>query len=124
MATHQKIAILGHVDVDPAVRDDVVASVVDLQRSTRDDEPGCLAYVIAADPADPARIQIVELWESAEAAEAHFQHPNFAATGAAFRAAPRRGGASRKYRIDAEDDVKGPDGQASGTFWSAGDRER
>jgi quinol monooxygenase YgiN len=122
MATHHKIAILGHVDVDPAVRDDVVASVVDLQRSTRDDEPGCLAYVIAADPVDPARIQIVELWESAEAADAHFQHPNFEATGVALRAAPRLGGASRKYRIDAEDDVKGPDGQASGSFWSAGER--
>ena len=124
MASHQKIAIIGHVDVDPVVRDEVVASVVDLQRSTRDDEPGCLAYVIAADPVDPARIQIVELWESAEAADAHFQHPNFAATGAALRAAPRRGGTSRKYRIDAEDDVKGPDGQASGAFWSAGDCEQ
>jgi quinol monooxygenase YgiN len=121
MAAHQKIAILGHVDIDPAIRDKVVASVADLQRSTREEEPGCLAYVIAADPTDPARIQIVELWASASAAEAHFQHPNFAATGAALRAAPRRGGSSRKYRIDAEDDVKGADGQASASFWSAGD---
>ena len=95
MATHQKIAILGHVDVDPAIRDELVASVADLQRSTREDEPGCLAYIIAADPTDPARIQIVELWASAEATEAHFQHPNFAATGAALRAAPRTTGTMR-----------------------------
>ncbi len=121
MATQQKIAILGHVDVDPAIRDELVASVVDLQRSTRDDEPGCLAYIIAADPVNPGRVQIVELWASAEALDAHFQHPNFAASGAALRAAPRLGGASRKYRIDAEDDVKGGDGQASAAFWSAGD---
>jgi hypothetical protein len=54
MAAHQKIAILGHVDVDPAARDEVIASVVDLQRSTRDDEPGCLAYVIGS-RTDPDR---------------------------------------------------------------------
>jgi quinol monooxygenase YgiN len=116
---HQKIAILGHIDVDPDDRDGLVASVVDLQRSTREDEPGCLAYLIAADPVHPGRIQIVELWESAEAADAHFQHPNFAASGAALRSVPRRGGSSRKYRIDAEDEVKGADGQASASFPSA-----
>jgi quinol monooxygenase YgiN len=115
----QKIAIFGHVDVEPDARDGLVASVAELQRSTRDDEPGCLGYVIAADPADPGRIQIAELWESADALEAHFQHPNFAATGAALRSVNRRGGSSRKYRVDADDEVRGPDGQASATFRSA-----
>jgi quinol monooxygenase YgiN len=116
MDTDHKIAILGHIDVDPAVRDELVASVADLQRATRDDEPGCLVYLIAADPADPGRIQIVELWESAEAADVHFQHPNFFATGTALRSVERRGGASRKYRIDAEDDVRGDDGTATSAF--------
>ena len=112
------IAVIGHIDVDPSERDRLVASTVDLQRATRRDEPGCLVYTMAADPAEPGRISIVELWESAEALDAHFLHPNFKATGEALRAAPRLGGSALKYRIDACDPVKGPDGSASATFWS------
>jgi len=113
-----RIAILGSIEVDPAVRDELVAATVALQLATRTDEPGCLAYTIAADPAVPGRIQIVELWESAEALDAHFAHPNFAATGAAMRAHPRLGGSAVKYRIDATDPVRGADGVVSSTFWS------
>ncbi len=116
---HQPIAILGSIDVDPAARDRLVESTAELQRSTRDDEPGCLIYTISADPAVPGRIQIVELWESAEALDAHFAHPNFAATGAALRVEPRLGGTAVKYRIDAVDAVRGPDGVVSSRFWSA-----
>ncbi len=85
MDTDQKIAIIGHIDVDPAVRDELVASIAELQRSTRESEPGCLVYLIAADPADPGRIQIVELWDSAASVDLHFEHPNFVATGVALR---------------------------------------
>lgn len=110
------IAIIGHIDVDPADRDRLVASTVDLQRATQTEEPGCLAYTMAADPVDAGRITIVELWNSAEALDAHFQHPNFFATGQALRAAPRRGGSTLKYRIDAVDQVKGADGLATTRF--------
>jgi quinol monooxygenase YgiN len=115
----QKIAIFGHVDVEPEARDGLIASVAELQRSTRDDEPGCLVYVIAADPADSGRIQIAELWESADALEAHFRHPNFAATGAALRSVNRLGGSSRKYRIDADDEVRDAAGSPTADFASA-----
>ena len=110
------IAIIGHIDVDPAVRDELVASTVDLQRATQRDEPGCVVYTIAADPADAGRIRIIELWESAEALDAHFAHPNFHATGAAMRVAPRLGGSAMKYRIDAADQVRGADGAATSAF--------
>jgi quinol monooxygenase YgiN len=90
------IAIIGHLDVDPAVRDRLVESTVELQRATVQDEPGCLVYTIAADPADAGRIRIVELWESAEALDAHFRHPNFTATGDALRIAPRLGGSAMR----------------------------
>ncbi len=110
------IAIIGHIDVDPAVRDRLVASTADLQRATASDEPGCVVYTISADPADAGRIRIVELWESADSLDAHFQHPNFHATGAALRTEPRLGGSAMKYRIDAVDGVRGPDGQATSTF--------
>lgn len=113
------IAIIGHLDVDPSARDQLVTSTAELQAATRNDEPGCLTYTIAADPVDGGRIQIVELWESAEALDAHFAHPNFRATGEALRTVERFGGSAVKYRIDAVDPVKGPDGSASSTFWSA-----
>lgn len=116
MAADQPIIIIGHIDVDPADVDSVVAATVDLQRSTRDDEPGCLTYTISADPAHPGRIQIVEMWTDAATLEAHFQHPNFAATGAAMRAVPRIGGSAVKYRIDASAPVRGPDGTANAQF--------
>ena len=38
---------------DQAARDGAVAASIDLQRATRTDEPGCLAYVFTADPAEP-----------------------------------------------------------------------
>jgi len=110
------IAIIGHIDVDPAERDRLVEATVELQRSTQQDEPGCVVYTIGADPADPGRIRITELWESAEALDAHFQHPNFFATGEALRGAARFGGSAMKYRIDASADVRGPDGTASTSF--------
>jgi quinol monooxygenase YgiN len=110
------IAIIGHLDVDPSVRDRLVESTVELQRSTEAGEPGCLVYTIAADPADPGRIRITELWESATALDAHFQHPNFFATGEALRAEPRLGGSAMKYRIDASAPVRGADGNATSSF--------
>lgn len=113
------IAIIGHIDVDPVDRDDLVASTVDLQRRVHG-EQGCLAYTIAADPTDPGRIGIVELWESAETLEAHFGHPNIVAMGDALRARPRLGSSTMKYRIDAVAPVKGDDGSASAEFPASG----
>ena len=110
------IAIIGHIDVEPAERDRLVDATVELQRSTQSEEPGCLVYTIAADPVDAGRIRITELWESAEALDAHFRHPNFFAAGETMRSAKRFGGGAKKYRIDASADVRGPDGTATAEF--------
>ena len=112
------IAIIGYLDVDPAVRDRLVESTAELQLATARDEPGCVVYTMSADPARPGRISIVELWESTEALEAHFQHPNFHATGLALRSEPRVGGSVMKYRIDAVAPVRGDDGVATAAFGS------
>lgn len=112
------IAIIGHIDVEPERRDELVASTADLQRSTEHDEPGCLTYTICADPANPGRIRITELWESAEALDAHFEHPNFRATGAALRVVSATNASIAKYHIDASDSVRGPDGNVTSTFHS------
>lgn len=110
------IAIIGHIDVDPKVRDRLVAGTKDLQHATETEEPGCVVYAITADAVNPGRIRVVELWEDAATLEAHFKHPNIFATGEILRSEPRLGGGVVKYRIDAIDGVKGPDGMPTTIF--------
>jgi quinol monooxygenase YgiN len=62
-----------------ADRDRAVALTAAVQRATREDEPGCLAYCFAADPVEPTRIQVYELWTDAARLAEHFTHPNYAA---------------------------------------------
>lgn len=62
-----------------ADRDRAVTTTAAVQKATRDDEPGCVAYCFAADPAEPTHIQVYELWTDADSLEAHFDHPNYAA---------------------------------------------
>jgi quinol monooxygenase YgiN len=62
-----------------ADRDRAVTATAPVQKATRDDEPGCVAYCFAADPAQPTHIQVYELWTNADSLAAHFEHPNYAA---------------------------------------------
>ena len=110
------IVISGWIDVDPEVRDALVSESMPFQRSTREDEPGCNAYVFAADPCDPGRIHVFEEWASADDLEAHFQHPNFAAMGELLHRYPRRGSQTLKYRVDATAPVRNADGVATASF--------
>ena len=56
-------------------RDEAVALVADVQRLTREEEPGCHDYCFAPDPAVPTRMQVYELWEDSDSLAAHFEHP-------------------------------------------------
>ena len=61
-----------------ADRDRAVEVTAPIQKATRDDEPGCLAYCFAADPAEPTHVQVYELWTDPENLAKHFEHPNYA----------------------------------------------
>ncbi len=61
-----------------ADRDRAVALTAPVQKATRDDEEGCLAYCFAADPAAPTHVQVYELWTDPENLAEHFDHPNYA----------------------------------------------
>ena len=111
------VLIAGWIDVDPSSRDELVAASLPLQRSTRDDEPGCRAYVFTADPAIEGRIHVYEEWATAADLDAHFAHPNFLAMKALLRAYPRVGSQTTKYRVDSTGPVNGPDGTPSATYW-------
>ena len=72
------ILIAGTIDFsDQANRDGAVAAGVALQQSTRNTEPGCLAYSFAADSAVPTRVQVYEAWTDEASLAAHFAHPNY-----------------------------------------------
>jgi len=61
-----------------ADRDNAVALTAAVQRATRDDEDGCLAYCFGADPVEPTHVQVYELWTDPHSLAAHFDHPNYA----------------------------------------------
>lgn len=91
-------------------RDRAVAATAAVQRATRDDEPGCLAYCFAPDPAEPTHVQVYELWTDAENLAKHFEHPNYAAM---VRVLSTSGGflrsENRLYRAEDRGPVYGPD---------------
>ena len=62
-----------------ADRDRAVELTAPVQKATRDDEPGCLAYCFGADPVEPTHVQVYELWTDPENLAKHFDHPNYAA---------------------------------------------
>jgi quinol monooxygenase YgiN len=119
MAT-EMIEIVGWIDVEPAARDELVAASLPFQRSTRDDEPGCVAYVFAADPVEPGRIHVFEQWATAEDLDAHFQHPNFHGMREVLRRYPRLGSETTKRQVARTAPVYGPDGVPSATHWPDG----
>ena len=74
---------------DRTARDSAVAAAMEIQRATRDDEPGCLAYVFAADPAADTLVHVYEAWADEASLAAHFLHPNYALMRQVLRRFPR-----------------------------------
>lgn len=101
---------------DPADRDRTVAASAPIQKSTRDDEPGCLVYSFCADPVRPELIQVYELWADEASLQLHFDHPNYAAMRELLNGAGLSSAVSRKMRIDATSPVYGPDRRPSAAF--------
>ena len=63
--------LIGKVTTTPGKRD-VLAAIL-LSGTGR--LPGCLSYVVAADPADPDALWITEVWEDAESHRASLVLP-------------------------------------------------
>ncbi|GIE28348.1 antibiotic biosynthesis monooxygenase [Actinoplanes italicus] len=59
------IIIAGELRVEPSDRDRYLTGVADVTRLAREAD-GCLDFVQAPDPLDPARITVYERWESDE----------------------------------------------------------
>ncbi|GIJ79259.1 Antibiotic biosynthesis monooxygenase [Micromonospora phaseoli] len=59
------LIVAGTLYVDPAERDDYLATCAEIVRQARQ-APGCLDFSISADLIEPARINVYERWESDE----------------------------------------------------------
>jgi quinol monooxygenase YgiN len=110
------IAIAGTISIPAERRASALESTAHLQQGTRDDEPGCLAYVFSADPLRPDAIVVFELWADAASLDAHFQHPNYTNMRAALGEAGITGADVSKYRIDASGPVYNSQRIATATF--------
>ena len=82
-------------------RDAAAYGSADLQKATRDDEPGCVAYCFGIDPVDETRIQVFEQWADADTLEAHFVHENYVEMRKFLHKAGLVKSHAEKYRIDA-----------------------
>jgi quinol monooxygenase YgiN len=69
MVTMGMVIVAGHLLVNPEERDGYVEGCREVVELARRSE-GCLDFAIAADPVDPARVNVFERWESQEAVEA------------------------------------------------------
>ena len=97
-------------------RDAAARDSADLQRATREDEPGCLAYCFGVDPVEPTRIQVFEHWADAPSLEAHFVHENYTNMRTFLHSAGLAKSSAEKYRIDAVAPVYNADRKASAEF--------
>jgi quinol monooxygenase YgiN len=101
-----RIIIAGTIDLaDPTSTAAALATTAPLQQATRDEEPGCLAYVFSADPCVEGRLCVYELWEDEASLAAHFVHPNYLQMRTALGTIGLKGSDNKKYRTDLSEPV-------------------
>jgi quinol monooxygenase YgiN len=110
------IIIAGTITIAPERRADLLAACEPFQRSAREDEAGCLAYVFSADPLEPGQIAVYERWTDAESLDAHFLHPNYLEMVNLFVVHRITGFDVRKFRIDADAPVYNAQRKATASF--------
>lgn len=100
------IIIAGTIDLaDPSKRDEAVDKAKPLQQATRDNEPGCHAYVFSKDPCVEGRIAVYELWEDEASLAAHFEHENYFNMRTMLGEFGLAGADNNKYRVDHKEPV-------------------
>lgn len=100
------IIIAGTIDLaDPGKRDEAMRIAAPLQQKTRDEEPGCLAYVFSADPCVAGRICVYELWRDEASLAAHFHHPNYFNMRDALGQIGFKNADNNKYRVELKEPV-------------------
>jgi quinol monooxygenase YgiN len=84
-------------------RDEVLKHFTVCAAASRE-EPGCLGYVVCADPEHPGRVVVHERWSSNDDLVEHFRTPHIADFRAAVAAYPRVGRDLRRYFVSRSED--------------------
>ncbi len=115
------IIIAGTIDLSSREqRDAVIAAAADTQQSTRDIEPGCMAYSFAADSSVDNRVQVYECWADEASLAAHFVHPNFLAMREILSRFERvNPSAVAKFRVDLSEPVYDASRKPRADFFTA-----
>ena len=98
-------------------RDRAVNNSASVQLATREQEPGCLAYCFAADPAVATQIQVYELWQDSGSLAAHFDHPNYQRMVEVLSESGFLESANRAYLTERDESVYGPNGEKKLAFF-------
>ena len=116
------IIIAGTIDLaDASRRDEALQLAAVLQKKTRDEEPGCQAYVFSADPCVPGRICVYELWQDEASLAAHFRHANYLSMREALGRIGLKGADNSKYRVDLREPVYDATFTPRADFFTVGD---
>ena len=100
------IIIAGRVDLaDPSKMTEALERAKPLQQATRDNEPGCQAYVFSEDPCVSGRMVVYELWDDEASLAAHFKHENYFNMGALLGEIGIKEADNNKYRCDYKESV-------------------
>ena len=102
-----------------ADRDRAVSLVADVQRLTREEEPGCHDYCFAPDPAIPTRLQVYELWEDSDSLAAHFHHPYYEQMASLLRGVGFVSSTNQAYLIERAEPVYTEDGEKKTGFFQS-----
>lgn len=100
-----------------ADRDEAVALTADVQRLTREEEPGCHDYCFSPDPAIPTRMQVYELWEDSDRLAAHFDHPYYERMAGLLRGVGIVSSTNQAYLIERGESVYTETGEKKTAFF-------
>ena len=104
--TSKQIIIAGTIDfASESKRDEAIEAARELQKKTRDEEPGCLAYVFSPDPCVPNRVCVYELWRDEASLAAHFKHANYLNMRRLLGRIGLAGADTSKFRVDLKEPV-------------------
>ena len=100
-----------------ADRDEAVRLTADVQRLTREQEPGCHDYWFGPDPAIATRMQVYELWEDSDSLAAHFQHPLYDRMASLLQGVGIVSSSNQAYLIERGESVYTEDGEKRTGFF-------
>ena len=70
------IVVEGWVRLQPGETERLREAAVEMMKTTRASEPGCLEYAFAVDLAEPDLLRVIERWTDQAALDARFASPH------------------------------------------------